>query len=203
MHISGIYRGRDVSYIELSMADASRLATRSIPKPRLRPKLPKLTDIKTPVTEPKPLPSYTPPKLDPTQPDLPDSLVEEIAAPKLPHTASPTIAQWEPIAVESGSADDFVTAQSYLEMVRLRIEQHKRYPRQAKKRNREGRVTVQFTITHSGSVQGVHIITPTRTPSLNRAAINAVEDAAPFPMPPKRFFKGDLPLKLTLVFELT
>jgi len=38
---------------------------------------------------------------------------------------------------------------------------------------------------------------------LDIAALKAVKDAAPFPKPPSRFFKGEIPLELTVVFELT
>ncbi|PXF58968.1 MAG: energy transducer TonB [Deltaproteobacteria bacterium] len=39
--------------------------------------------------------------------------------------------------------------------------------------------------------------------TLDRAALTAVKDAVPFPKAPTSFFKGDIPLELTIVFELS
>jgi protein TonB len=38
---------------------------------------------------------------------------------------------------------------------------------------------------------------------LDDAALRAVQDAAPFPKPPRRLFGSEVALELTMVFELT
>ena len=67
----------------------------------------------------------------------------------------------------------------------------------------EGRVTVRFAITSGGDIKDVKIIKKSRNRHLNEAALAAVKLSAPFPKPPARFFKEDLTLVITIVFELT
>ncbi|OEU79290.1 MAG: hypothetical protein BA865_07200 [Desulfobacterales bacterium S5133MH4] len=98
---------------------------------------------------------------------------------------------------------EYAMPESYLEMVRLKIERHKKYPDTAKIRQIEGNVTVRFIITFKGSLYGVEIVKSSGHRILDTAAIKAVNDADPFPKPPARFFKEDIPLELTIVFEST
>lgn len=88
-------------------------------------------------------------------------------------------------------------------MVRLKIERHKKYPDIARVKNIEGRVVVRFVITPDGGIREVKIAKRSRNRALDLAALRAVQDAAPFPKPPRRLFKGEIPLELTIVFELT
>jgi len=46
MHVSGIYRSRAVSFIELTLQDVSKPYTRNIPRPRMRIKNPQITNVK-------------------------------------------------------------------------------------------------------------------------------------------------------------
>jgi protein TonB len=98
---------------------------------------------------------------------------------------------------------EYVTTNSYLEMVRLRIERYKRYPDAARCRNIEGRVTIRFIIKPDGGVRDVEVAKCSRNRALDLAALKAVQDAAPFPKPPSHLFKGAIPLELMIVFELT
>ena len=112
-----------------------------------------------------------------------------------------SISQWQPEMFADGS-EVFSTAASYLEMVKLRIEQHKRYPQKAQERQIQGRVPVSFIITPEGEVRDVKVITPEHE-LLDAAALKAIQDAVPFPRPPARLFKGAVPLRVIVVFELT
>jgi periplasmic protein TonB len=112
------------------------------------------------------------------------------------------ISQWTP-EVRETVAEVFDSRKSYLEMVRLRIERYKRYPDEAVSRQVEGRVTVHFRITFSGAVRDVSIAKTSRHRALEKAALTSVRNAAPFPTPPFRFFRGEVALNITIVFELT
>jgi len=135
--------------------------------------------------------------------NLPDGLVEGIAMPDIPDTPGLAMADWAPGALVDDAGGDFATAQNYLEMVRLKIERHKKYPDLARVRNIEGRVTIRFVITPDGAVRQLEITRHSRNKDLDAAALRAVQAAAPFSKPPRRFFEGEIPLELTIVFELT
>lgn len=198
LHISGLYNSKALSYIELTMQNISRPTARAIPRPRHRPKPPKPRDVKRLKVFQCRMPCFKPIKMESAEKNLPDSLMESIS---MPDTTSLQIADWSPgTLVASG---DYMTAHSYLEMVRLKIERHKKYPDIARVKNIEGRVVVRFVITPDGGIRKVEVAKRSRNRALDLAALRAVQDAAPFPKPPRRLFKGKIPLELTIVFELT
>ena len=195
MHIAGIYRSNALSFIEVTLQDMSKPSVRSIPRPRRRPKAPQPMDVKRLKIRQRQIPSFKPMKIEPAEKDLPDSLVEGISTPDVAATPGLNIADWSPEGLETSS--------SYLEMVRLKIERHKEYPRMARTRQTEGSVTIRFVITPDGGVRAVEIAKTSRHMVLDEAALRAVGNAAPFPKPPRHSFKGEIPLELTIVFELT
>jgi len=204
IHASGIYRSSALSYIEMSLQDISRPTARDIPRPRPRPKAPEpRNQVRKLNVVPRPLPRFKPLAMAPVESNLPDTLVEGISAPDIPRTPGADAADWVPGPQTQEIAGEFMSAASYLDMVRLKIESRKRYPESAKARNIEGRVTIRFVLATDGSVRKVAIAKGSRHRALDLAAMRAVQNAAPFPRPPSSLFKGDLPLELTIVFELT
>lgn len=208
MHVAGIYRSRNLTYIELTLRDMSSPPARSIPRPRPRPReAPRVRDAKEVRVREQAVPDLRPLKAEPLESDLPDGLVERISVPRIPEAAAPGIAAWEPGgtggAVGETSDSDYGTSGDYLNMVRLRIESKKTYPERARARRIEGRTTVGFVIEPDGRVTGTQTVKPSRSRLLDEAALKAVQAAAPFPPPPARLFKGRLPLEITIVFELT
>jgi protein TonB len=197
MHISGIYRSNALSYIELTMQNVSKSSARSIPRPRPRPKELKPEDVKR-LKLTRRSPSFRPIKVDPVEKDLPDSLMEGIDMADIPDTSGLHVANWNPGEL----ADSGNPEATYLEMVRLKIERHKKYPETARVKQIEGFVTVRFVITAQGDVLNIEIIKSSRQMSLDKAALNAIHAAAPFPRPPQHLFKGEIPLELTIAFEL-
>ena len=203
MHISGIYSSNAMNYIELTLKDVSEPHTRSIPRPRHRPKPPdRIQDIKRLKVTQRVIPRFKPIKMEPAERSLPDSLVERITMPDIPNVPGLDITDWSPDDINVAS-DEYATSNTYLEMVRLKIEAHKKYPDLARVRNIEGRVIIRFVITREGGVRATEIVKTSRHNVLDTAAIKAVQDAVPFPKPPAQFFKGEVPLELTIVFELT
>jgi periplasmic protein TonB len=203
-HVSGIYRSSTLTFIEMSLQNVDRPAARDIPRPRMRPKPPDPKDqVKKINVVQRPMPRFKPLAVAPMEKNLPDSLVEGISAPDVPQTPGVDSSDWVPGLQANEAAGEFMTTASYLDMVRLKIESRKRYPETAKARSIEGRVTIRFVLATDGSVRDVAVTKGARNKSLNMAALDAVQRAAPFPRPPSNLFKGELPLELTIVFELT
>jgi len=125
--------------------------------------------------------------------------VEGISMPDIPDVPSPDISDWSP----DQSAYDYTTADSYLEMVRLKIERHKKYPDSARIRQIEGSVTLRFVILTEGDIKSAEVVKTSENRALDGAALMAVKEAAPFPKAPAHLFKGEISLELTIVFELT
>jgi len=202
LHIAGVYRSRALTAIELTLEDLSKETPRDIPRPRPRVQPPpEAVHKETPRVVPRPMPFFEPLKPESVQKDLPDTLVERLSVPNLPASSSVGIANWLPPNLE-GQSGDFATAESYLEMVRLKIERHKKYPEEARTRRMEGRVTVRFVITPEGGIRDTTVVKSSRQKALDEAALLAVQNASPFPKPPVRLFKGLVPLTVTVVFEL-
>ena len=201
MYISGLYSSSSLTYIELTLQDiTSKAPTRSIPRPRHRPKPPdQPEEIKHPRAT-QLVPRLEPISIEPVEKDLPDSLVEGISLPDIPDVSSPDISEWSPDQL--AASGDYTTADSYLDMVRLRIERHKRYPENARIRQIEGSVKVRFVIISGGDIRSAEVVKMSGNKALDIAALNAVRDAAPFPKAPTNLFKGDIPLELTIVFRL-
>ena len=204
LHLSGVYRSRTLAYIEMSLLNTDPSPVRDIPRPRPRPKAP---DPDEPVKKinvvPRPMPRFKPLAMAPVQKELPDTIVEGISEPDIPQAPGVDAADWLPGPKSQEAVGEFMTAASYLDMVKLKIESRKRYPQSAKARRIEGRVKVSFILASDGSVRDVTIAKGAHDSELNMAALNAVRDAAPFPRPPSTLFKGDLSLDLIIVFELT
>ena len=204
IHMSGIYRSSTLTFIEMSLQNVDRPADRDIPRPRMRPKPPDPNDqVRKINVVQHPMPRFKPLAVAPMEKNLPDSLVEGLSAPDVPRTPSVDSSDWVPGPQTNEAAGEFMTAASYLDMVRLKIESRKRYPETAKARSIEGRVTIRFVLSTDGSVRDVAVTKGSSNKSLNMAALDAVQRAAPFPRPPSNLFKGELPLELTILFELT
>jgi TonB family protein len=90
----------------------------------------------------------------------------------------------------------------YLHRIVQRIEAKKHYPFRARTRRIEGRTTVVFRISPQGGLLASRIVNHSGHAILDRAAIQAVSDAAPFPKPPQRFRSKPLALEVVLVFSL-
>lgn len=198
--ISGFYTPDLLSYIELELKDISKPFIREIPKPRRRIKEFQLPEnhriLKINRIQP---PQNIPMKIK-TPEISSNGIVENIPMPDLSF-GSLHVSQWQPeiYNVESG---DYSTAESYLEMVKLRIEQNKKYPDKAQRLQIEGRVPVVFVITPEGNVRDIKVIMPQHV-LLDEAAVKAIMNAVPFPRPPVNIFKGAVPVRVVVVFELT
>jgi len=85
----------------------------------------------------------------------------------------------------------------YLGNIRGMIEKHIAYPARARRLRMSGKVNLSFMITATGAIDEVRILAESPYPILNKAAILAVKQAAPFPQP-KRNINVELPILFSL-----
>ena len=176
------------------------LAKRSIPRLRHTPEpVPQLQEIKK-LKVTKLISGLKPVKLEPVETDRPGRFLEDMSIPDIPDVSGPDISDW--VSDQYVVFGDYETADRYMEMVRLRIERHKIYPRTARARQMEGEVTVRFIIAPEGEVRAVEVAKTSGDKSLDEAALEAGKGAAPFPRASERLFKGEIPLELILGFVL-
>lgn len=203
VHVSGIYTSKALSYIELTVQDLSKPFSRSIPRPRQKPKrLPDQQVLKTVKATRPVIPQLKPIRMEPVEKAEPDSLVEAVAMPEIPATPRLDVARWNPADLTQNVLD-YATSHSYYDMVRFQVERHKQYPAAARQQQIEGQVVIRFVITPEGGVRALRLAKASGCCDLDDAALRAVRDAAPFPRPPRQLFRGEIPLELTMVFELT
>jgi protein TonB len=200
--IVNLFKEKSVSYIEFSLEEKVKPHYRSIPRPRRRHKIPQISDTKAfhvrhqkkmivnKVPEKFNLPKEFSHSIDaPAVPDVPD----------MPDIAQSPLTQWQP----SSDIGTYYTKKEYYEMLKMSIESHKKYPRIAKDRNIEGNVKVEFEIIQGGKVMNVTVVRSSGKKILDRAALDAIKKASPFPVPPRQLFKLPLKLAIVIVFELT
>ncbi|MBW2605243.1 MAG: energy transducer TonB [Deltaproteobacteria bacterium] len=190
--------------IELSLRNENAPPQRDIPKPRPQPRdRLQPPDKILPIATRQPPPSIKPIQMAPVNTDLPDGIAESISD-TLGVQAPPTrIEAWETAAVPEFSFETFDSPDSYLEMVRFRIEKNKRYPVKARLSNMRGRVIITLVITLQGEIGSITVKKSSGHAMLDDAALSAVKHAVPFPVPPARFFKKDILLNIPILFEIT
>ncbi|MFQ5804409.1 MAG: energy transducer TonB [Candidatus Methylomirabilales bacterium] len=71
---------------------------------------------------------------------------------------------------------------AWFQLLRQRIERAKRYPAQARRWGMEGTAEVQFRIAGDGSAKGVTIVKSSGFAILDRASVETIKRAAPFPV---------------------
>lgn len=209
---------------DIAFQDVAEPPERSIPRPRpmADQELTKMDDLKA-VADFKPNERIAPPP--PSGPIKTDASAERITAamfagqsdegrisgesisvPNVPAVQMvayhPNVAQWNPKDIGTLAAD-FSTPQTYLDMVKIKIERYKAYPESARSRHIEGTATLRFILTLDGEVKDIQIVKSSKNVLLDEAAIKALREAVPFPKPPSQLFKNDIPLQIDIVFELT
>lgn len=202
MHITGMYRSRACTYIELTLKNVSKSKPRTIPRPRHRSE-----DL----LQPRDMKRLKASELVPLHQEaitvhapetvFPADIVERISMPQIPHVSEPHIWGWDQPEQDQPPLDQNKLS-SYLAMVRDRIEKHKKYPHIARIRRIEGRVTIRFVITPDGDIHNPAVTKTSRHRILDKAALTGVIKAAPFPKPPEGLIKDKLPMEIIVVFAL-
>jgi len=99
-------------------------------------------------------------------------------------------------------AGSFDSRTNYLNRVRYKIENQKKYPDAAQQRNIEGQVVVEFEIRSDGQISEPQVSKSSGNDFLDLAAVNAVKKASPFDSPPKQLFSEAIRINLPIKFEL-
>ncbi|MCG8632457.1 MAG: energy transducer TonB [Desulfobacterales bacterium] len=206
MQVPKMLGSRLLPVIEFSVEDDSGPAPRSIPRPRMRSGA---------VYQAKGIQKAETAAKVSVPDDLQDARIPDPAVPVA--SALPSVQGIVPGALvrpvlsgfspgvgggETVTGGRFLSKKDYFEMLRLRIETHKTYPSRARSKYIEGRVGLYFKVRPDGSVSDLKITRPARHNSLNRAALKAVTDSAPFSMLPLALFQGAVEIEITLLFEL-
>ena len=108
----------------------------------------------------------------------------------------PTLADLDP-----GAVDDAL--KRFAAAVHRRIESNKRYPAAAQKVGIEGRAGVKMTILKDGRLKEVEILDSSGYEILDKAALQSVRDAAPFPAIPDAAKMEMIEVSVYLAFNLS
>ena len=90
----------------------------------------------------------------------------------------------------------------YQDMIRQRIEAHRRYPRWAKQQGFEGTVCLSFIVLESGQAKNIRIVRPSGFIILDNEAVSTVRRASPFPPIPKKLNRSQLDIEVAIAFRL-
>jgi protein TonB len=203
LQASGRFNFKKTSTIEIGVRKQQvKPQTRQIPRPRMRQASSKphkkiqsyaVPDFTAPVIEPVPEAEQNP--------DTEEKVQESVSVPEdIPEAVDMEVVEFSLPELEEGGG--FGSRMDYLDMVRFKIERHKQYPPFSRQRNIEGMVTVSFLIGPDGFISGLKVVKSSGFPSLDEAAILAVNTAAPFSEPPKKYFKQQVRVKVPIAFEL-
>jgi periplasmic protein TonB len=127
--------------------------------------------------------------LDIPRPDLRASEPEPEPEPRPTPTTQPQ-PEPEPVVEEEEDDQPILTAESlraqqvYFSNLLRQIQGQTEYPRRALLRNQEGEVRISVVINRSGEIISTEVLEESRFTLLNRAALDAIASAAPFPEVP-------------------
>ena len=83
------------------------------------------------------------------------------------------------------------------------LAQHRHYPRAARRSGAEGTVWVRFVLDRGGDLQGSEILESSGHAVLDRAALDLLEKASPFPALPPELTTDEIELVLPIEYDLT
>ncbi len=91
---------------------------------------------------------------------------------------------------------------SYMKLLKDKIQNVWVYPEQARLKNQQGTLLVEFGINKNGSLAYAKVIRSSGYPILDEAAIKAIKEASPFNPLPERFGVDRLNIYATFTYEL-
>ncbi len=103
----------------------------------------------------------------------------------------------------NSSGDDLkALRKGYSSQIWRRIADAKFYPRTARKREMEGKPVVEFELRNDGQLMNYFIVSSSSNKILDKAAIDAVKNASPYPRIPKPLKLKSIRFKLPISFIL-
>ncbi|GAK59673.1 TonB family protein [Candidatus Vecturithrix granuli] len=103
-------------------------------------------------------------------------------------------------AIEAQPAPDVL--QRYLQQVVKKIDARKAYPRQARSKGWQGTVVIKIQILSDGKVAQLELATHSEYDTLNKAALEAIKKAQPFPKFPDEIKNPSLTINIPVQFTL-
>jgi len=94
-------------------------------------------------------------------------------------------------------------SKQYKAQLQRLIASKKPYPKRAKRRGQQGRVTLTFTVTHSGNISNIRVVKGARDNDLNIAAVKAIKQTSGKLRYPNGMNKKSLTLTITLSYVLS
>ncbi|MEX2962646.1 TonB family protein [Microbulbifer sp. TYP-18] len=176
-----------------SVATAPAVTTTAAPaRPELAAEIPPPSLASLQPT-PSPAPNTAPPQRSEPQPAAPP-----------PEEATPE-SEIEAVEEEEEApitVDILLARQVYQAVLARHTFKHIRYPKRAQERGQEGSVRLKVIINSRGYVTEVQTMQESRFGSLNRAAVAAVETAAPYPAVPPQLAQDTYEFTLPITFRL-
>lgn len=90
----------------------------------------------------------------------------------------------------------------YQQLIKQKIEENKRYPLLARNKGIEGKVWIKFEILKNGNVKDIKIVKSSHHQILDKAAIESIKKANPFPPFPEGLKESSLIINICLRFQL-
>ena len=191
-----VYKGKNLNYIELTIKDFAENLKRKIPRPKIikkRDNLPK--EIKKKIVKP-----FFYPEEQNFTADRFDNNLNEIDSKDFVPISGETIES------NSGSFLDkdgiYTNKKDYYDIIKLKIEANKVYPKLAKDNFIEGQVTLYFILLKDGNIRNLKIVKSSNNSLLDEEALNAIKNSVPFPALPDKFFKKSTEITISIMFEL-
>jgi protein TonB len=91
----------------------------------------------------------------------------------------------------------------YAALIRGLIDRRKEYPYQARRQDQEGSVRIRFTLSRRGVLAGDPVIeNQSRYRLLDKSALEAVKNAAPYPPFPAEIPEDEMSFQVVVAFSL-
>ncbi len=109
-----------------------------------------------------------------------------------------------PVSIPQPDSDGYIeeNLDDFLSRILSRIEKAKNYPLVAKRRGMQGEVVCRFVITKDGVLKDAVVISSSPHSILDRAALDAIKKAVPYPAFPEFYKEESLTSSVTIRFEL-
>jgi protein TonB len=170
-------------------------APEPLPEPRREP-APEPAPVPEPEPAPRPEPSEAPrePRPAPALPVTPDTQAPAV----LPASAQPP----EQTVATRFRGKPARNARGYFGQISAWIDANKAYPVECKKDKEQGAVIVKFTIARDGRLLGAAVKTASGYERLDRAALDTLSRAAPFPPIPDFIDRDTLSISVPIEYSL-
>jgi protein TonB len=182
------------------------------PPPQVEPEVVEpMPKLEAPVPSEVTLPEPKPKSIEQKTEDVPETprpvetppVQQDTPAPQT--TAAPRSEQNTaamPAAPSPGSAASRNAIASWRELLMMRLQQNKRYPRSAEARREQGVVTLNFTVDRSGRVLARRIVRSSGVAALDEEVLAMIERAQPLPAFPAAMAQHSVNLIVPIRFSL-